>query len=170
MQPSRGLTRNGSCPRAVPKVRRDLRTRLHNGSVDIDLSCPAVLIQSTDLLAIDRRRENRGDNFELLDAIVLVASIHRYLTHQELLGVCVARGAANELATGGSPAHQVSKAAIFPPREAWQVAFRRRNMAAGHRKSSWAIDAGGGPDVIMAGRTSLDRLQAHSIWEMSAKK
>ena len=54
---------------------------------DIDLSGPAVLIQSTDLLAIDRRRENRGDNFELLDAIVLVASIHRYLTHQELLGV-----------------------------------------------------------------------------------
>ena len=44
-----------------------------------------MLIQSTYLLAIDRWRENRGNDFELPDAIVVVASIHRYLTHQELL-------------------------------------------------------------------------------------
>ena len=46
----------------------------------------------------------------------------------------------------------------------------RAEMAAGHRKSAWALDAGGGHLGKMDGQTSLDRFQAYCKWEISAGK
>ena len=41
------------------------------------------LIQIADLLAINRLVENCGHDFELLDAVVIVASVNRHLPHDE---------------------------------------------------------------------------------------
>ena len=47
-----------------------------------DLPIPPPLIQVADLPAVDRRVEDRGDDLELLGAVVLVAGIHGHLPHQ----------------------------------------------------------------------------------------
>jgi len=54
---------------------------------DIDLAAPPPFKQIADLIPVDRSVENRGHDFELLDAVVFVAGVHGYLPHDELLGV-----------------------------------------------------------------------------------
>ena len=46
-----------------------------SGRSPIDFPCPPALMQIADLLAIDRPGENRGNDFILFDAVVLVASV-----------------------------------------------------------------------------------------------
>jgi hypothetical protein len=46
-----------------------------SGRSPIDFPCPPALIQIADLLAIDRPGENRGNDFKLLDAVLVVASV-----------------------------------------------------------------------------------------------
>src|SRR5262249_3395375 len=64
-------------------------THLHgrlDGS-DIDLPVPPPLVQATDLPAVDRRLEDRGDDLEPLGAVVLAAGIDAPLPHQRAVGV-----------------------------------------------------------------------------------
>ena len=53
----------------------------------VDLSIPSALEQISDLLPIDRDVENRCEDLKLLDAVVLIASVHCYAPHDEALWV-----------------------------------------------------------------------------------
>src|SRR5262249_3449841 len=100
---------------------------------DVDLPLPPALIQVADLPAAYRLVEDRGDDLELLDAVVLVAGIDAHLPHQLRLRV----------------------AAVLLPRHAVRLVgtLPQDDVAVGpaaHRLGSDALVLGAGDDVDAA--------------------